>query len=80
MDSFEMSVEDEKCQQEDTIVFSSKIKHGGGSRRRGSLVSRRCDSEFMKKAYGGYFNVFVSTFGNGEQLDLFQVVVFELCK
>ncbi|CAN8273415.1 unnamed protein product [Cochlearia groenlandica] len=33
------------------------------------------DSEFVKKAYGGYHNVFVSTFGDeGEHWDSFRVV------
>ncbi|CAN6819721.1 unnamed protein product [Brassica oleracea] len=43
--------------------------------KRFALFLATCDSEFVKKAYGGYFNVFISTFGDeGEQWDLFRVV------
>ena len=32
-------------------------------KKRFALFLATCDSEFVKKTYGGYFNVFVSTFG-----------------
>ncbi|KAG2319436.1 hypothetical protein Bca4012_054320 [Brassica carinata] len=47
------------------------------TKKRFALFLATCDSELVKKAYGGYFNVFVSTFGGdeeGEQWDLFRVV------
>lgn len=44
-------------------------------KKRFALFLATCDSEFVKKTYGGYFNVFVSTFGDeGEQWDLFRVI------
>ncbi|KAF3494407.1 hypothetical protein DY000_02057126 [Brassica cretica] len=43
--------------------------------KRFALFLATCDSTFVKKTYGGYFNVFVSTFGEeGEQWDLFRVI------
>ncbi|KFK29626.1 hypothetical protein AALP_AA7G158300 [Arabis alpina] len=43
--------------------------------KRYALFLATLDSEFVKKAYGGYHNVFVSTFGDeGEQWDSFRVV------
>ncbi|KAG5386747.1 hypothetical protein IGI04_038217 [Brassica rapa subsp. trilocularis] len=40
-----------------------------------NFLKATCDSTFVKKTYGGYFNVFVSTFGEeGEQWDLFRVI------
>jgi GMP synthase-like glutamine amidotransferase len=44
-------------------------------KKRFALFLTTYDSEFVKKAYGGYFNVFVSTFGDeGEQWDLFRAI------
>ncbi|KFK32688.1 hypothetical protein AALP_AA6G276100 [Arabis alpina] len=44
-------------------------------KKRFALFLATCDSSFVKKTYGGYFNVFVSTFGeDGEQWDLFRVI------
>ncbi|XP_010525777.1 PREDICTED: gamma-glutamyl peptidase 5 [Tarenaya hassleriana] len=43
--------------------------------RRFALFLATPDSEFVKKTYGGYYNVFLSTFADeGEQWDLFRVV------
>ncbi|KFK29627.1 hypothetical protein AALP_AA7G158400 [Arabis alpina] len=43
--------------------------------RRYALFQAGPDSEFVKEMYGGYFNVFVSAFGDkGEQWDLFRVI------
>ncbi|CAH8263285.1 unnamed protein product [Arabidopsis lyrata] len=43
--------------------------------KRFALFLATSDSTFVKKTYGGYFNVFVSTFGeDGEQWDLFRVI------
>ncbi|KAF8102990.1 hypothetical protein N665_0189s0041 [Sinapis alba] len=43
--------------------------------KRFALFLATSDSEFVKKTYKGYFNVFVSTFGEeGEQWDLFRVI------
>ncbi|XP_010447701.1 PREDICTED: gamma-glutamyl peptidase 2-like [Camelina sativa] len=43
--------------------------------RRYALFQATPDSEFVKETYGGYFNVFVSAFGDeGEQWDLFRVI------
>ncbi|KAF3452907.1 hypothetical protein FNV43_RR03340 [Rhamnella rubrinervis] len=43
--------------------------------RRYALLLAARDSEFVKKEYGGYFNVFVAAFGEeGEKWDLFRVV------
>ncbi|KAI5675722.1 hypothetical protein M9H77_06672 [Catharanthus roseus] len=45
-----------------------------GKRRFALLLAAR-DSDYVKKLYGGYFNVFVEAFGNeGERWDLFRVV------
>ncbi|XP_010268444.1 PREDICTED: gamma-glutamyl peptidase 5-like [Nelumbo nucifera] len=45
-----------------------------GERRFALLLAAR-DSDYVKKVYGGYFNVFVDAFGEeGEQWDLFRVV------
>ncbi|CAN6831867.1 unnamed protein product [Brassica oleracea] len=42
-------------------------------KKRFALFLTKCDSEFMKKVNGGYFNIFVSTCGeDGEQWDLFR--------
>ncbi|CAH8364277.1 unnamed protein product [Eruca vesicaria subsp. sativa] len=50
-------------------------QHDKKKSKRFALFLATCDSEFVKKAYGGYFNVFVSSFGDeGEQWDLFRVV------
>lgn len=43
-------------------------------KRYGLLLAAR-DSEYVKKVYAGYFNVFVETFGEeGERWDLFRVI------
>uniref|UniRef100_M4CEA7 Exocyst subunit Exo70 family protein n=1 Tax=Brassica campestris TaxID=3711 RepID=M4CEA7_BRACM len=43
-------------------------------KKRFALFLIKCDSEFVKKVNGGYFNIFVSTCGeDGEQWDLFRV-------
>ncbi|EOA17302.1 hypothetical protein CARUB_v10005575mg [Capsella rubella] len=43
--------------------------------RRYALFQATPDSKFVKEMYGGYFNVFVSAFGDeGEQWDLFRVI------
>ncbi|XP_010548641.1 PREDICTED: gamma-glutamyl peptidase 5-like [Tarenaya hassleriana] len=43
--------------------------------RRYALFLATPDSEFVKEMYGGYFNVFVSTYGEeGDQWDLYRVV------
>ena len=43
--------------------------------RRYALLLAATDSEYVKKVYGGYFNVFVAAFGEeGEKWDLFRVV------
>ncbi|XP_050374281.1 gamma-glutamyl peptidase 3-like [Argentina anserina] len=43
--------------------------------RRYALLLAAKDSEYVKKMYGGYFNVFVAAFGEeGEKWDLFMVV------
>ena len=40
-----------------------------------ALLLAAHDSEYVKKAYGGYFNVFVAAFGEeGESWDLYRVV------
>ncbi|XP_010268447.1 PREDICTED: gamma-glutamyl peptidase 5-like [Nelumbo nucifera] len=40
-----------------------------------ALLMASKDSDYVKKVYGGYFNVFVAAFGEeGEQWDLFRVV------
>lgn len=45
-----------------------------GERRYALLLAAR-DSEYVKKVYGGYFNVFVEAFGEeGERWDLFRIV------
>ncbi|XP_060973852.1 gamma-glutamyl peptidase 5-like isoform X2 [Cannabis sativa] len=45
-----------------------------GEKRFGLLLAAR-DSEYVKKMYGGYLNVFVEAFGEeGERWDLFRVV------
>ncbi|KAG5376349.1 hypothetical protein IGI04_040945 [Brassica rapa subsp. trilocularis] len=44
-------------------------------KKRFALFLIKCDSEFVKKVNGGYFNIFVSTCGeDGEQWDLFRVI------
>ncbi|CAN6989858.1 unnamed protein product [Brassica rapa subsp. trilocularis] len=45
-------------------------------KKRFALFLTKCDSEFVKKVNGGYFNIFVSTCGeDGEQWDLFRLVI-----
>lgn len=47
---------------------------GIGEGRRYGLLQAAKDSEYVKKAYGGYFNVYVEAFGEeGERWDLFKV-------
>lgn len=46
-----------------------------GAEKRYALLQAARDSEYVKKTYGGYFNVFVEAFGEeGETWDLFMVV------
>uniref|UniRef100_A0A7N0UR92 Glutamine amidotransferase domain-containing protein n=1 Tax=Kalanchoe fedtschenkoi TaxID=63787 RepID=A0A7N0UR92_KALFE len=53
---------------------------GGGEKRFALLLAAR-DSEYVKRVYGGYFNVFVSAFGEeGERWDLYRVVDGEFPK
>ncbi|KAK3009686.1 hypothetical protein RJ639_014389 [Escallonia herrerae] len=43
--------------------------------KRYALLQAARDSDYVKKVYGGYFNVFVAAFGEeGERWDLFRVV------
>ncbi|KAF9615788.1 hypothetical protein IFM89_026459 [Coptis chinensis] len=50
------------------------MKINGGEKRFALLLAAR-DSDYVNKVYGGYFNVFVETFGEeGETWDLFRVV------
>ena len=45
-----------------------------GEKRYALLLACK-DSEYVKEVYGGYFNVFVATFGEfGERWDLFSIV------
>lgn len=45
-----------------------------GEKRYALLLAAK-DSDYVKKLYGGYFNVFVEAFGDeGEKWDLFRVV------
>ncbi|KAK6942343.1 Glutamine amidotransferase [Dillenia turbinata] len=45
------------------------------SPKRFALLQAAKDSDYVKKVYGGYFNVFVAAFGEkGETWDLFRVV------
>ncbi|KAH7569272.1 hypothetical protein ACOSP7_012613 [Xanthoceras sorbifolium] len=47
----------------------------GVEEKRYGLLQAVGDSDYVKKVYGGYFNVFVSAFGEeGERWDLFRVV------
>ncbi|KAJ8560820.1 hypothetical protein K7X08_022680 [Anisodus acutangulus] len=52
------------------------MKIGGEKIKRYALFLAAKDSEYVKKVYGGYFNVFVEAFGEdiGEKWDLFRVV------
>lgn len=46
-----------------------------GRERRYALLLAAVDSDYVKKVYGGYFNVFVAAFGEeGERWDLYRVV------
>lgn len=46
----------------------------GGEKRYALLLAAK-DSEYVKKVYGGYFNVFIAAFGEeGERWDLYRVV------
>lgn len=46
-----------------------------GDRKRFALLQAARDSEYVKKIYGGYFNLFVEAFGDeGETWDVFMVV------
>ncbi|KAK3009690.1 hypothetical protein RJ639_014393 [Escallonia herrerae] len=43
--------------------------------KRYALLQAARDSDYVKKVYGGYFNVFVASFGEeGERWNLFRVV------
>lgn len=48
----------------------------GEYKRRYALLLAARDSEYVKKAYGGYFNVFVAAFGDEEDdsWDMYRVV------
>nr|DAD27525.1 TPA_asm: hypothetical protein HUJ06_028993 [Nelumbo nucifera] len=49
--------------------------------RRYALLLAANDSDYVKKVYGGYFNVFVDTYGEeGDEWDLFRVVNGEFPK
>lgn len=49
--------------------------------KRFALLLAANDSDYVKKMYGGYFNVFVQAFGDeGETWDLFRVVEGEFPK
>lgn len=52
-----------------------KVK-GEQQRRYAVLLTRRdSDSEYVKKVYGGWFNLYVATYGEeGDRWDLFRVV------
>ncbi|XP_015081895.1 gamma-glutamyl peptidase 3-like [Solanum pennellii] len=53
------------------------MKIEGGKVKKYALLLAAKDSEYVKKMYGGYFNVFVEAFGDeefGEKWDLFRVV------
>lgn len=51
------------------------MKITAAEEKRYALLLAARDSEYVKKAYGGYFNVFVAAFGEeGERWDLFSVV------
>ncbi|CAL4971026.1 unnamed protein product [Urochloa decumbens] len=54
---------------------------GRGGVRRYALLLALWDSEYAKKVYGGYYNVFVSAFGSnaasGERWDCFRVIAGE---
>ncbi|XP_040997915.1 gamma-glutamyl peptidase 3-like isoform X2 [Juglans microcarpa x Juglans regia] len=50
------------------------MKVDGGERRYALLLAAK-DSDYVKKVYGGYFNVFVAAFGEeGESWDLYRVI------
>ncbi|OMO54175.1 Glutamine amidotransferase type 1 [Corchorus olitorius] len=52
-----------------------KISTTAGEERRYALLLAARDSDYVKKVYGGYFNVFLAAFGEeGERWDLFRVV------
>ncbi|KAB1211993.1 hypothetical protein CJ030_MR5G004157 [Morella rubra] len=47
----------------------------GRSEKRYALLLAAKDSEYVKKVYGGYFNVFLAAFGEeGERWDLYRVI------
>ncbi|CAN6237325.1 unnamed protein product [Urochloa humidicola] len=54
---------------------------GGGRGRRYALLLALWDSDYAKKVYGGYYNVFVAAFGagaaSGERWDCFRVIAGE---
>ena len=50
-----------------------RMQMEGGKRY--ALLLAATDSDYVKKLYGGYFNVFVDALGDeGERWDLFRVV------
>lgn len=50
------------------------MKVDGGERRYALLLAAK-DSDYVKKVYDGYFNVFVAAFGEeGESWDLYRVI------
>lgn len=65
------------------VVADSADEATRRSSRRYALLLAAQDSEYVLKAYGGYFNVFVSAFGGGEckeeeAWDMFRAVDGEL--
>lgn len=51
------------------------MKANGGDQKRFGLLLAARDSDYAKKVYGGYFNVFVAAFGEeGDKWELFRVV------
>ncbi|CAN6246951.1 unnamed protein product [Urochloa humidicola] len=64
-----------------TTVAMAKPAAGTGGVRRYALLLALWDSEYAKKVYGGYHNVFVAAFGTGagatERWDSFRVIAGE---
>ncbi|KAF0911393.1 hypothetical protein E2562_008276 [Oryza meyeriana var. granulata] len=59
-----------------TVIAAAE---GGGRRRRYALLLAARDSEYVRKVYGGYLEVFVRAFGDdGEEWDMFRAVDGEL--
>ncbi|KAH7546092.1 hypothetical protein FEM48_Zijuj01G0164000 [Ziziphus jujuba var. spinosa] len=57
------------------MCLRMKVEEVSQHERRYALFLAARDSEYVKKMYGGYFNVFVAAFGKeGDRWDLFRVV------